>query len=418
MAHHVPDAGATPRQVRLLTTLERLLAITAPDMRTSLNQASQLINDTLGADKVDVFRYEPAADTLVAVGTSNTPMGQRQIALGLDRLALSKGGKTAHVFKTGDPYWSGQVDQDPDELREIREVLGVRSAIVEPFDVDGARRGCLQIDSAQPNRFEADDVPFLQAIAGWTGMVLQRAELVERITHEAADTARRTAAEELITILAHDLRAPLVALKGRALMMLMRAQREGHQANLTDSQGITVAANRLERMINDLMDTARLEQGFFTLTPTVLNLAALARETVVGLTTGEGEIELQAPDEVVVEGDSDRLRQILENLLSNARKYSPAGLPVSVQVHTEQRDDGEWATVEVRDQGPGIAPDLLPHLFTRFVAGRGTTGLGLGLYLARGIAEAHSGTLTVDSTIGAGTTFRLALPVASSNSWV
>lgn len=416
MAHVSADAGSSPRQTRLLTTLEQLLAIQATDVRTALNQASQLVSDTLHADKSDVFLYDPDVDTLVAVGTSDTPMGNRQIALGLNRLAVSNGGKTVRVFQNGESYRSGHLDQDPEELRGITDALGVRSVIVVPLDVQGTRRGAIQVDSAQMDQFAADDVPFLEAVAHWVSLVLHRAELVESIAQDAAARARQTAADELITILAHDLRAPLVALKGRALMLQMRAQREGHAANLTDSQGITLAANRLERMIADLMDTARLEQGLFTLTTAITDLAVLVRETAAILQTETQAVEVRTPDEVAVEVDAQRIRQVLENLLSNAWKHAPAGVPVRLEVSTETRADGAWAVVAVGDAGPGIVPELLPQLFTRFVAGRGTKGLGLGLYLARGIAEAHGGTLTVESAPGAGATFRLALPLATGPS--
>jgi two-component system, OmpR family, sensor kinase len=411
MSNSSPDAGTPTRQTRLLWTLEHLLAIQATDVRSALDQASQLINDTLHADKSEVFLYKPNIDTLVASGISDTPMARKQLALGLNRQPVSNGGKTVEVFRTGQSFLSGHLDQEPDELPGVKGALGVRSVIVVALNVDGRRRGCIQIDSGQPDHFKADDVPFLEAAARWIGMVLHRTELIERIAQEVAARARQTAADELITILAHDLRAPLVALKGRAMLLQMRAQREGQQANLKDSQGVLQAAHRLERMIADLMDTARLEQGLFTLTLTVINLATVVRETATTLTTETSKIEVRAPDEIVVEADENRIRQVLENLLSNARRYSPAGAPISIDVTTDIRTDGAWAVVAVRDQGPGIDADLIPRLFTRFVAGRSTKGLGLGLFLARGIAEAHRGTLTLDTTSGQGTTFRLALPL-------
>jgi len=407
--------GPTPtREARLLSTLEGLLAIDATEVRHALNQASQLVNDTLRADKSEVFLYDAAVDTLVSSGISATPMAQRQIALGLDRLALSNGGKTVAVFQTGASFHSGHLDQEPDELRGIKEALHVRSAVVVPLDVDGVRRGALEVDSTQTEWFAAEDVPFLEAVAQWIGLLLHRAELVERIAQDAAEQARRGAAEELVTILAHDLRAPLVALKGHAVMLQLRAQREDHAANLQDTTAINRAVGRLERMIADLLDTARLEQGIFTLMPTSLDLAALARETAATLATAEREIVVRTPDEVAVEADPERLRQVLENLLSNAQKHSPDGVAVILEVATEARNDGSWAVVTVRDAGPGIAPEVLPRLFTRFGAGRGTTGLGLGLYLARGIVAAHGGTLSAESPPGDGATFRLALPMPTA----
>ncbi len=408
--------GTPTTHAQLLVTLEGLLAIQATDTKSALNQASQLINDTLRADKADVFLYESAVDTLVAMGTSDTPMGRKEIALGLDRLAVSNGGKAVAVFQTGVPYLSGHVDQDPDELRGVKDALGIRSAVVVPLAVNGVRRGVLQVDTAQPDRFTEEDVRFLEAAANWVGLVLHRAELVERISQEAAEQARSVAADELITILAHDLRAPLTALKGRVLMLQMRARQDGHQAYLQEAAAMQRATNRLERMIADLMDTARLEQGIFTLTPTVVDLAALARETAATLQTEGNEIVVRAPAALAAEVDPDRVRQVLENLLENARRHSPKGVAVILEVGTEVHEDGNWAVVTVRDFGPGIAPELLPNIFARFAAGRGTKGLGLGLYLARGIAEAHGGTLTVSSSPGAGATFRFALPLPKAQS--
>ncbi len=410
------DPGTPPRHAQLLTTLEGLLGIQATELKSALTAASQLINDALRADKTDVFLYDRAINSLAAVGTSITPMGQREMALGLDRLPVSNGGKTVGVFQTGEPYLSGHVDQDPDELRGIKEALGIRSAIAVPLEVNGMRRGVVGVDAAPPEHFTADDLRFLQAAAHWVGLVLHRAELVERMAQDAVEQARSVAANELITILAHDLRAPLVTLKGRLLMQRMRAQRDGQELYLQEAVAMQRATDRLERMIADLMDTARLEQGLFTLTPTMVNVADLARETAATLRTSEQEIVVQAPEALVAEVDPDRVRQLLENLLTNAQRHSPQGMAVILEVSTETHADGVWAVLTVRDFGPGIVPELLPTLFARFAAGRGTKGLGLGLYLAHGIAEAHGGTLTVSSAPGEGATFRLALPLPKLHS--
>lgn len=404
------DSGNPARHTRLLATLEGLLAIEATSPKVALAQASSLVTETLPADKCDVFLYEPAVDTLIARGTSDTPMGRHEIALGLNLLPVSNGGKTVRVYQTGTAYLSGNVDQDPEELRGIKEALGVRSAIAVPLYVNGTRRGVLEVNSARPEQFIEEDLHFLEAVAHWIGLILYHAELVEQITQEAAQHARQVAADELITILAHDLRSPLTALIGRIFILRTRAEREGHQANLHDVTAISQTTNRLERMITDLLDTARLEQGIFALTPTVVDLAVLVRETVVALQTREGEIEMRTPDELPAMVDPQRIRQALENLLSNARRHSPPEAPVIVELGIEDHEHGSWAVVSVRDTGPGIAPEILPRIFTRFASSAGTKGLGLGLYLARGIAEAHGGTLTVESSLGQGATFHLAIP--------
>ena len=406
--------GATgdPEQDRLLVTLQQLLALEATDLGDALQRTCNPVGEALGADKVDVFLHDPAIETLVAVGTSDTPMGRRQHALGLDRLPLANGGRTVEVYQTGRPYYTGHADQDPGVLVGVREALGVRSMIVVPLDIAGALRGVLSVTSAQPERFAERDLPFLEAVSDWVGMVAHRAELVERIAGEAAQQGRRGVVDELVTVLAHDLRNYLTALDGHVTLLRRRAERERRPRDLENATAASRVVERLTRLVVDLLDTARLEQGLFAVEPQPVDLVALAAEAAEIFATETTAIEVWAPDELVVGADPDRLRQALANLLANAVRYSPAGAPVVVEVAREERADGPWACVSVRDRGPGIPPDLLPRLFTRFAAGRGReAGLGLGLYLARGIATAHGGTLAVESSPGAGARFDLALPI-------
>ncbi|CAA9262593.1 MAG: hypothetical protein AVDCRST_MAG26-2398 [uncultured Chloroflexia bacterium] len=412
MDNQIPGAGDSTRYARLLTTLQGLLAIQATEASSALNQASDLVATTLDADKVDVFLYDASSDSLVALGTSNTPMGREQHAAGLERLAVSNRGKTVEVFETGLPYLTGHLDQDPDELPGVKERLGIRSAIVVPLDVEGTRRGIVQADTAEPDRFTEADLAFLQAVTHWVGLILHRAELVERVTQDAAEQARQSTAAELISMLAHDLRAPLVPLQGYLAMLQQTAEREGQNQYLRyATQGLR-SVTRLERMLSDLLDTTRLEQGIFDLTLEPVNLAALVRETADLLRSPTATIEVRASEDLTAMIDAARLRQVLENLLSNALRFSPDGVPVNVDVATEYREDATWVVITVQDAGPGIAPDLLPRLFTRFASSGGNKGLGLGLYLARGITTAHGGTLTVDSIPGKGASFRLELPLA------
>lgn len=397
----------------LLSTLESLLAIEALEVNGALGQAAHLVAEALGADKVDVFLLDPASQSLVAVGTSDTSMGHHQRALGLDRLPIANGGQEVRVFQTGVPYCTGCADQDPEVLPGVRDALGVRSILCVPQDVAGERRGVLEIVSAQADRFSVADLRFCEAVARWVGMVAHRAELSERVARESAAQARHHTAEELIRVLAHDLRTPLTPLRGHLDLMRLRARRAGRADDMGSLAAAEAALVRLQRMIDDLLDASRLEQGLFNLALQPLNLADLARETVELLRTSESVIAVQAPDEVVVEGDPDRLRQVLENLVTNALAHTPSGTPVTVAAAVKPTADGARAVLTVQDAGPGILPELLPTVFTRFGRGR-SGGLGLGLYLARGIAEAHGGTLTMDSHLGRGTSFHLSLPLLAT----
>src|SRR4051812_25686385 len=115
--------SGAPTSDRFLSTLEQLLAIRSIDLDEALDEAADLVAGTLGADKVDAFLYEPASESLLAGGTSRTPMGRKQHAIGMDRLPLANGGRTVEVFKTGVSRLTGRADQDTGELRGLTEGL-------------------------------------------------------------------------------------------------------------------------------------------------------------------------------------------------------------------------------------------------------------------------------------------------------
>ena len=171
----------SPRQDRLVAILEGLLELPATEVKATLNQAAHLVAEVLAADKVDLFFHNPASDTLVALGTSDTPMGRRQHAIGMDRLPFANGGRTVEVFLTGTPYLSGQADQDPEELLGVKVGLGVKSEIAAVFEVKTLRRGVLLAVSRAPEFFSEQDLRFLEAIARRVGIVIHRAELIERL---------------------------------------------------------------------------------------------------------------------------------------------------------------------------------------------------------------------------------------------
>ncbi len=404
--------GLAVVQDRQLTLLQRFLEIDPVDLNSSLDQIAQALADVLGADKVDAFLYEPIGSTLVARGTSDTPMGRLQRELGLDRLPIANGGRTVEVFQSGTPRLSQRVDEDREELRGIRKGLGIRSQILVPLTVDSERRGVLLASSARPDSFSERDLRFLSTSAAWVGLVANRAELRAEATARAAEQGRLKAADELITILAHDLRNHLTPLAARASLMRRRAERDGQAHYLHDAREVEHSVERLDRLIADLLDSARLEQGIFSVSLQPVDLVSLTSETAAAMASDEAPIEFRADEEeITITADPARVRQVLENLTANACRYQPQGVPVLVEVKRTDCGEEPRATVAICDRGPGITPEMLPRLFERFTSGSESSGLGLGLYVARGIAEAHRGTLTVDSRPGEGARFQLTLPV-------
>jgi len=339
---------------------------------------------------VDIFLHDPTTDSLVAVGVSDTPMGRRQKSIGLDRLPLANGGPAVEVYRSGISYYGSHNDEDPTQLRGVWDGMGALSSLDVALDVGGERRGVLEIDAAMPDAFTTEDQRFIEVVARWVGMVAQR-----------------------------DLRTPLTPARGYLDLLRQRALTDGRELDVGYADQAVLALARLRRMIDSLLDAGRLEQGLFALDLRPVDVAALVRETVDTLRTPGAVLAVRGPSQLVAERvDPERLRQALENLIGNAVAHSPEGTPVAVEVAEERREDGFWVVLSVHDEGPGIAQEALPTLFDRFARGAGSGGLGMGLYLARGIVTAHGGMLTVETRLGVGTTFCLAVPRASHDSSV
>jgi DNA-binding CsgD family transcriptional regulator len=182
---------------RLLATLEGLLSIRSLELRGALDEAAMPVLNALGADKLDVFLYQPESDSLVAMGASDTPLAHRQRQLGLDRLAIANGGRVVETYRTGVSAVHGHVDEDVEELKGVKDGLGIRSQLNVPLHVNGELRGVLSAVSSHVERFTEQDLLFVKAIAGWIGIVTGRAELAEAMTQRAFERGRRTAADEL-----------------------------------------------------------------------------------------------------------------------------------------------------------------------------------------------------------------------------
>lgn len=395
-----------------LATLEGLLAIRATDRLPGITEAARLLVRTFAADKLDVFLHDATSETLVAEGTSDTPMGHQQVRLGLNRLPLANGGSAVRVFQTGEPHLTRHADEEG-ELTGLVDGLGIRSEIIAPVEIGGVRRGVVLVSSRTPDYFSEEHLRLLGTVARWIGLVAERAELAERLATEAAASGRRTAAEELIAVLAHDLRNHLASLRGRLDLLRWRAKRAGHAAYIGDAEAAILAADRLGKLVADLLDSERLERGLFTVRPEAVDLVCLARQTAESFGAGAIGISVQAPDELWVSADPDRLQQCLENLLANAVKHSPAGGRVTVELASERRGGVEGARLSVEDEGPGVPPELVPRLFERFARGTASSGMGLGLFLASRIAVAHAGALTLDSPPATPARFTLWLPVVA-----
>jgi len=385
-------------------------------MKATLSHASDVIAAVSGADKVDAFLYDRRRDSLVAVGSSTQPLSAQQRALGLDVLQISNGGRVVHVYKTGRTFRNGRVDQDESELQGIKEGLRIKSKLGVPLEIGGQRRGMMMLASLKPEFFSDDDERFLETVAPWIGVVAHRAELATEIARNATEEGRRAGAEELITVLAHDLRNYIAPMNMRLNVLRLRAQEDQREDELRDLELLGRSIDRLGELITDILDVSRIDQGVFQIQPRRIELSGLVREIVAAFESAQHSLRvtIQQGDQIHVSGDPGRLRQCLENVIANAIQKSPVTGAINLFVRQRREGTQRIAMVEVIDEGPGIPADQIAHIFERFQTGR-AGGVGLGLYLAKRIAKVHGGDLTAESQPGCGARFILSLPALAPN---
>ena len=237
---------------------------------------------------------------------------------------------------------------------------------------------------------------------------------VEEALHQAI-----RARDDMMGIVSHDLRNPASAVKMLAGSILSEAESRELPSDVAERvEVMQQAAVQIDTLIQDLLDITRLEAGRLTVSPAdvaPMPLVEAALYALRALVESAGvELVARYDDELPrVHADPERVTQLLSNLVGNALKFTPAGGRVEVRVEPR----GEGVLVSVADTGEGIAADQLPHVFERFYQVSGTRtgarhGAGLGLPIARGIVEAHGGTIWIESVPGRGTTVRFTLPGA------
>ncbi len=238
-----------------------------------------------------------------------------------------------------------------------------------------------------------------------------------RQEREALATARQAVAtrDELMGIVAHDLRNPLSTIALKATLLRRRGESEKARA---EAESIERMTRRMEHLITSMLDSATLESGRLSMSPERLDVGALLKDAaeMFGNLATHRQLGLErreaVPPDLAVQVDRNRVLQVFSNLLGNAIKFTPDGGQVVIAADLQ----GESVRFGISDSGPGIAREHLPHLFDRFWKHEtnGKKGTGLGLFIARGIVEGHGGRIWTESHPGHGATFWFTLPVAAS----
>lgn len=219
---------------------------------------------------------------------------------------------------------------------------------------------------------------------------------------------------ELISKIAHELRSPLTSVKGFSATLLNRWDRFDDEQRKQLVETIHADAERMGRIVSEVLDLARIESNRIELHMTDVNLAELCSEARASSASlgGSERVTIDVPGDLAAHVDRERMLHVFSNIIENAVKFSDEG-PISVKGHAEDGD----ALIIVSDEGVGIEPERLPEIFSgpaptaQKAAPRGT---GLGLYLSRRIVELHDGAITVESRQDVGSTFTVRLPAVTT----
>jgi signal transduction histidine kinase/HAMP domain-containing protein len=311
----------------------------------------------------------------------------------------------------------GRVLVDNPPMGELQRELGADATAIDD------RGALVPLDDRDVFAERRDDVTLLgtrRSFARYAAPVHDgRGRLIGRLLVLRETTAEREAEhakEDFFALVSHELRTPLTAILGYVELVLGddgEALPEEHARHLAV---VERNAQRLLRLVGDLLFAAQIERGALLLEPGTVDLAQLVRDAVALARPRADEADIALTVETmpvdVSLGDRDRLAQVLDNLLSNALKFTSPGGRVAVRLLVRDAR----ARLEVQDTGVGIPPEDVPKLFDRFYRATNARagavpGLGLGLMIVRAIVEGHDGTIAVDSEIGRGTTFVVELPL-------
>jgi len=372
--------------------------------------------------RVTIYLIDHTADELTMVAAreeafdsgivSSVPIGMR---LPISQFPLGEHLSPNETFVSANMMEDERADPN---IKGLISKMGYASSALLPITAGNEWLGLLALSAKSEGYFDERKLHLYQALAEQGAVALRIARLYEEIqTHAERLHQANVRQSEFLSSMSHELRTPLNSIIGYTEIMLMGIDGELDPETQQDVQAIYDNGQHLLRILNDILDLAKIEAGRLTLNFEEVFVDALidaARSSATGLLTSKPEVELiiDVPEDLPpIQGDNVRLSQILNNLVSNAVKFTDEG-HVRLKAF---RDDG-YICIEVEDSGIGIAQEDLERIFGKFqqadsAGARRAKGTGLGLPITRQLAELHGGTILVQSQLGQGSTFTLRLPV-------
>ena len=329
------------------------------------------------------------------------------------------------------PAFTPEVRTD-NPLYERATHAHARAVMAAPITAGARRLGVLTVYSPRTPIFAEEDLELVKLLAVLAAVVLESRALIDEAARVRAREEVARMKEDFLSAAAHDLKTPLTTVVAQVELLERRALRNPHApADLTGLARLKSEVNRLKTLVLELLDAARAEQGRLVADFERVDLVSLAQEVCTRHSTPRHPCTVHASGPVEGMYDPTRITQLLENLMENAIKYSPAGGPVQVRIWSE----GGWNHLTVTDRGIGIPEEDLPNVFERFHRGKNVddrrfAGMGLGLFICRGIVEQHGGRIWVErpgsnaaggdssnsSNAGAGHQARVSKPVPGNAS--
>lgn len=296
-------------------------------------------------------------------------------------------------------------------------VANAQAALAAPITAYDKRLGELVVFAPRSPIFANSDLELIQLLADQAAVILESKELIDQSSKVRAREDAARLKEDFLSSAAHDLKTPLTGIVTQAQVLQRRADR--NPSGPIDRVGLDrllQQSHRLKRLVLELLDVSRLEQGSLIGEREAIDLVEMVCALVEAERSRWQTVKVTPTEPVYGWVDPPRFEQVINNLVENALKYSPRQTPVTVDIWRE----GAEVRLSVRDEGIGIPAEDQPLVFERFhragnVDDRRFAGMGLGLYIARGIVEQHGGRIWVDSMPGVGSTFHVAVPVPSSS---
>ncbi len=387
-----------------------------PDQPDVLSAIVALVAKSLEADICAFLLLDEETGELItqpgAYGVSEGDEGLYKIPLSNEQAS------SVRVFRSGEPFVTGDAQNDPLVISHYAKLWNVRSLMVVPLRVDSQRVGVMRVGSFKQDLFKPEHVSFVQVIAEEAAVLIESAVLSKRLHDSNVELHRlHTMKDDFVSTVSHEFKTPLTSIQGFLAVLL-----EGETGDLTAEQVrflkiVKNAADRLHLLVTDLLDLSKLEGGL-KISLNRLDLLESARNCIAGQRFSAEErgviLSLDARDDLPpVRGNEQWIGQVFDNLVSNAIKFTPKGGSVSVAIENK----GAGLQVRVADTGIGIPEGEQERIFEKFfrASNRDSSsgqvpGTGLGLAICRQIIDRHGGRIWFESEANRGTRFYFMVP--------